>query len=125
MRPGPGKNVPPKNPRHILELSDDGDAASQPLKKATAAGPSMSTKPRDQRNQDLPSDDDEDAYPQHKKHPKNSQNGRKKPKAKPTVIESSDDSDSDHISNNDKKKPTTGSRDSDNEKIESPEDELG
>jgi hypothetical protein len=86
----------------------------------------MSTKPKDQRNQDLSSDKDEDTYPQHKiLHPKKSQNGRKKPKAKPTVIESSNDSDSDHISNNDKKKPTTGSRDSDNEKIESPEDELG
>lgn len=119
----PGENVPPMNPRHILELSDDGPAASCP-KKVT--GPSTSTKPNGQLNQvqsltvdeDVDVDEDEDTH-QLKIH-------RKKSKARPIVIESSDESDSDQINDNNKK---TNIPDSDNEKIDhpsdSPEEELG
>ena len=46
----PGKNVPPLNPNHILELSNDDSAASScPPKKVT--GSSTSTKPKGQHNQ--------------------------------------------------------------------------
>ena len=90
----PHRNDPPKNPHHILELSDDSD---------------------------------EDSPLNVKKFPKNG--SRKKSKARPTVIESSDDSMSDD--NNKKKTRTANTKDSDPEverieKVkETPEEELG
>ena len=39
-------NIPPKNPDHILELSDDGDSPTKKLPKKTQNGGGMKLKPR-------------------------------------------------------------------------------
>ena len=96
----PKKNLPPKDPQHILEEPDE----DQTHNSEKVPGPSTTTKPRAQNSK-----------------------GPKKSKSKPTVVELSDSEDSDH---NDKNKEHTADRDdSDIEEIkkpmESPEEEVG
>ena len=83
----PGKNVPPLNPNHILELSNDDSAASScPPKKVT--GSSISTKPKGQHNQfqvdnTVDNDENEETQPPlKKKTPKFPESGLKKNKSK-------------------------------------------
>ena len=76
----PGENVPPTNPNHILELSNNGSATSScPPKKATS---------------------------------------QKNPKAKPTVVLTSDESESDETD-------TVANNDNIEKSSETPEEELG
>ena len=118
-------NLPPKNPSHILELADEAENNSLlPRKKFT--GPSTSTQPRTQRSQENVEDTsiEEDTNPQHKTL---LSKNRKKIKARPTIIESSDDSNSESDLDLVSKKKSQG--DSDIEEIENPketpEEELG
>lgn len=133
----PRGNIPPKNPHHILESSNEDELDDNPL----AGGPSTSTKPKGRHSQGRSwsvndEEDIEDTHPQHKKHP-NKLKGRlgKKPREKSTDIDSSisDDQASErkkHAGGNSLQTvELTASRDSDIEEIanpkESSEDELG
>jgi hypothetical protein len=114
----PRGNVPPRNPHHILELSDEDGPRNK-----NSASTSTTTKPKSQHNQHLDDEDDDDDLPPPP--PKKKSLRKTALKAKPTVI-NSDISDLDQVS---KKKKKIAHEDSDIEEIEnpteSPEEELG
>lgn len=108
----PRKNIPPKNPQHILE----------PIEKFI--DPSTLTKPRGQHSQVTPMIvDDSDVENDKHTYPIHTKKSRKRLKEKATLIGSSDDA------NSELDQGKISSRDSDIEEIkdpkESPEEELG
>ena len=114
----PGINVPPSNPNHILELSNNDSAASScPPKKTTGSSTSNGQRNHVSVDNTVDDDEDEEAHPPLKKKPQNSvKAARKKPKAKPTVLLSSE-SDSDQTD--------TDNDNNDKNPSETPEEELG
>jgi hypothetical protein len=111
----PQGNIPPKNPRHILESAVE-EVAPPAASHKKAEGPSTTTKPKAKGHQPEPptdedmEDEDSDAHPQHNIHRKNPQHvtelsddddnpephpkkskSRKKSKKKATVVDPSSD----------------------------------